>query len=294
MAEENPNKPPATSGVVDFVAGGVGGVCQLVVGHPLDTMKVKIASGGAYSSLGDAITKTFRADGFAGFYRGVASPFIGFTALNAVLFAAYGAATKVVRGGLNENDPTPYSGIFVAGCFAGVNAAFVEGPMDLFKAKMQAQVPKADGTMQYKSTFDCVKQIASKHGITGIYQGYIPTLIRNGFCNGTYFLSYEFTKRTLSQGNPNPSPAVLLLSGGMAGIGYWIFYPLDMVKTILQTDAAEKANRKYSGYLDCCKKVYARNGIRGFFAGFLPCMLRSFPANAACFYGYELTKQLLA
>ena len=27
-------------GVIDFVAGGAGGVCQLVVGHPLDTLKV--------------------------------------------------------------------------------------------------------------------------------------------------------------------------------------------------------------------------------------------------------------
>ena len=28
------------SGVVDFAAGGVGGVLQVIVGHPFDTLKV--------------------------------------------------------------------------------------------------------------------------------------------------------------------------------------------------------------------------------------------------------------
>ena len=32
---------PKASPVKDFIAGGVGGVCCVVAGHPLDTIKVK-------------------------------------------------------------------------------------------------------------------------------------------------------------------------------------------------------------------------------------------------------------
>jgi len=292
MSSDSGKQKNQSSGVKDFAAGAFGGVCQLAVGHPLDTMKVKLQAGGQYSGLADVFKQTLKRDGVAGFYRGVASPLIGFMGLNAILFAAYGSATRFVRSGLDEKTPTPYTGILLAGGFAGINAALVEGPMDLFKAKMQAQVPRADGTLQYKSTFDCVRQISATYGIKGVYQGFVPTLIRNTFCNATYFLGYEWTKRTFTTG-PEPSGAVLLLAGGVAGMCYWILYPFDIVKTILQTDKSDRSQRTYTGYADCVRKVYARAGLKGFFVGFAPCMLRSFPANAACFYGYEVAKQAL-
>jgi solute carrier family 25 carnitine/acylcarnitine transporter 20/29 len=46
-------------------------------------------------------------------------------------------------------------------------------------------------------------------------------------------------------------------------------------------------------YLDCVSKVYAKEGLGGFFRGFSPAMVRAFPANAACFLGYEYTKAFL-
>lgn len=41
---ESPKKQTrSTSGVKNFLAGGFGGVCCVVSGHPLDTIKVDIA-----------------------------------------------------------------------------------------------------------------------------------------------------------------------------------------------------------------------------------------------------------
>lgn len=98
-------------------------------------------------------------DGAKGFYKGVASPFFGFTALNAVLFTAYGVGNKLVRGNTPENEELPFSKVLLAGCFAGTQSALVETPMDLFKSKMQSQKPNAAGELQYKNTLDCVKQV---------------------------------------------------------------------------------------------------------------------------------------
>lgn len=79
----------------------------------------------------------------------------------------------------------------------------------------------------------------------------------------------------------------------------------------MQTDAVEPSQRAYryvydprrvtasyspflaSSYLHCISKVYAKEGIAGFFKGFTPAIIRAFPANAACFLGYEYTKELL-
>jgi hypothetical protein len=40
-------------------------------------------------------------------------------------------------------------------------------------------------------------------------------------------------------------------------------------------------------------QMYASEGIRGFWRGFGPCLVRSFPANAVCFMVYEQTKKVL-
>lgn len=40
MDVENPAKERKANPVKSFIAGGFGGMCNVVVGHPLDTIKV--------------------------------------------------------------------------------------------------------------------------------------------------------------------------------------------------------------------------------------------------------------
>jgi solute carrier family 25 (mitochondrial carnitine/acylcarnitine transporter), member 20/29 len=49
----------------DFVAGGAGGVCAVVVGHPFDLVKVRMqtAEKGVYSGAMDVVKKTVAKEG---------------------------------------------------------------------------------------------------------------------------------------------------------------------------------------------------------------------------------------
>lgn len=77
-------------------------------------------------------------------------------------------------------------------------------------------------------------------------------------------------------------------------MGYWIAcFPFDVIKSKMQTDAVEKSARKYKSVLDCASQIMAKEGAGGFFRGFAPAMVRSFPANATCFLGYEYAKVFL-
>ena len=44
---------------------------------------------------------------------------------------------------------------------------------------------------------------------------------------------------------------------------------------------------------DAATKLWAEGGAKRFTAGLAPCLLRSFPANAAAFLAYESTKSAL-
>lgn len=45
--------------------------------------------------------------------------------------------------------------------------------------------------------------------------------------------------------------------------------------------------------MDAARKIHAADGMKGFFKGFTPCIIRSFPANAVCFLGYEQARKML-
>jgi solute carrier family 25 carnitine/acylcarnitine transporter 20/29 len=65
-----------------LVAGGFGGVCAVVVGHPFDLVKVRLqtAEKGVYSSAIDVVRKSIARDGLRrGLYAGVSAPLVGVT-----------------------------------------------------------------------------------------------------------------------------------------------------------------------------------------------------------------------
>ena len=65
-----------------FAAGGFGGVCAVVVGHPFDLVKVRLqtAEKGVYSSAMDVVRKSIAKDGLRrGLYAGVSAPLVGVT-----------------------------------------------------------------------------------------------------------------------------------------------------------------------------------------------------------------------
>jgi solute carrier family 25 carnitine/acylcarnitine transporter 20/29 len=65
-----------------LAAGGVGGVCAVVVGHPFDLVKVRLqtAEKGVYSGAMDVVRKGIAREGLArGLYAGVSAPLVGVT-----------------------------------------------------------------------------------------------------------------------------------------------------------------------------------------------------------------------
>ncbi len=60
------------SGLRSLAAGGVGGVCAVVVGHPFDLVKVRLqtAEKGVYSGAIDVVRRTIAREGLARVSRG--------------------------------------------------------------------------------------------------------------------------------------------------------------------------------------------------------------------------------
>merc|ERR1719364_502643 len=65
----------------DVTAGTCGGIAVTLVGHPFDTLKVRLQTQSStkpvYSGVVDCFMKTLRWEGVGGLYKGVTSPLVG-------------------------------------------------------------------------------------------------------------------------------------------------------------------------------------------------------------------------
>lgn len=278
------------NGIKDIAAGSFGGICQCIAGHPFDTVKVRLQTTNEYKGMIDCFQKMVKTEGITSVYKGVQSPILGFAAFNAILFVTFGFCKSIFQDP-EKGEITERKYFFISGMISGVTLSVAEGPGDLFKCQLQNRYK------DYNGFFDCAKKIATRYGVRGVFQGFGATVLRNAPANGMYLGCYESMKRyQLKEGQTveDLTTAQLLLSGGIGGGAYWLTtYPLDVVKSTMQSDSIVKSERKYSTIANTFKLIYKESGIKGFFKGFTPCMVRSFPANALCFAGYEKAKEFL-
>ena len=108
--------------------------------------------------------------------------------------------------------------------------------------------------------------------------------------------TYELLKTLLVPENlSNPPSWSIFLAAGTGGTLYWVLtFPIDVVKSTLQSDESEKSQRKFKGVVDCAKRLYwEEGGWRRFFKGFSPCLMRAVPANVTMLWVVEKCRVIL-
>lgn len=153
----------------------------------------------------------------------------------------------------------------------------------------------APGPVKYSGPMDVARHVLkSEGGARGLFKGLVPTLAREVPGNAIMFGVYETIKQYLAGGSDTSSlgRGSLMFAGGLAGGSFWmIVYPTDVVKSVIQVD--DYKNPKYNGSISAFRKILASEGVKGLYKGFGPAMVRSVPANAACFLAYEVTRSSL-
>ncbi|XP_053700093.1 mitochondrial basic amino acids transporter-like isoform X1 [Synchiropus splendidus] len=268
---------------MDFFAGCIGGAAGVLVGHPFDTVKVRLQVQNVdkplYRGTYHCFQSIVRQESVFGLYKGIGSPMMGLTFINAIVFGVQGNTMRLLG-----ND-TPLNQ-FLAGSAAGAIQCVICCPMELAKTRMQMQGTgeKKSSRRLYKNSLDCLARIYRREGVRGVNRGMVTTLIRETPGFGVYFWSYDVLTRGLGC-EPNDRYMIpkLLFAGGMAGIASWLStYPVDVIKSRLQADGVGGVNQ-YSSIADCVRQSVRKEGYVVFTRGLTSTLLRAFPVNAATF-----------
>ncbi len=269
--------------VKSFAAGGFGGICAVLTGHPFDLVKVRLQTG-LYNSSVQCVKQTIAKDGLTGLYRGVLPPLLGVTPMFAVSFWGYDVGKRLVSTYTGKSiDQFEIKEISTAGFISAIPTTLVAAPFERVKVMMQIQ----EGNKS-KSMAGVVAEMYKTGGLRSIFKGSVATLARDGPGSALYFATYEYLKKELSSPGEDLSLFAIMTAGGFAGVSMWLgVFPIDTIKSTQQS-----SNVPIS-ILQTTKNIYAKGGVKAFFPGVGPALARSFPANAATFLGVELARKAL-
>ncbi|KAH9820104.1 mitochondrial carrier domain-containing protein [Melampsora americana] len=316
--------------IKDLLAGTVGGITQVLVGQPFDIVKVRLQSSDAYRGMNEAALRILREEGPASFYKGCSIkfltlkksnrslikisnhhlkkslgttlPLLGIGACVSIQFAFLEGFKRSFRRqnlASGQNEELTLGQLYLSGGGAGVANSIISGPVEHIRIRLQTSSPTAQNRLQ--GPLDALKQIYKTDGIRGWYQGQGATVLREFHGYGMYFLGYEWlVQRHINQNGgtrKDLGTGWAMLYGAGAGYSMWLCsYPLDQIKTRIQTDGlpSQLNDRKYYGVVDCAKKVWRAEGVKGFTKGLAPTLLRSPLVNGATFAAFETTMKLLS
>ncbi|ETW08810.1 hypothetical protein, variant 2 [Aphanomyces invadans] len=186
-----------------------------------------------------------------------------------------------------------------AGATSGAVGAMMGSPFFLVKARLQAQSTAATINAQYhyRGTLDAIRQIVAKDGVLGLYRGVNGAIPRVAVGSAAQLSTYASSKH-------------LVLSTGLVEDGVWCHLaaslvtglavttamnPFDVVSTRLYSQkVVDGKGVLYSGVLDCFKKTFGVEGVRGLFKGWSAHYLRLGPHTILTFVFWEQAKSLAA
>ncbi|KAI1080951.1 mitochondrial carrier [Whalleya microplaca] len=304
-AQDIDAKGSALDTAKDLFAGAVGGVAQVLIGQPFDIVKVRLQTSTAYSSALNAATSIYAQEGPLAFYKGTLTPLLGIGACVSIQFGAFGWARRyfeaanaaLPNGGGSSSKDLSYGQYYAAGAFAGVANSVISGPIEHVRIRLQTQ-PHGAGRL-YAGPWDCVRKLSAHEGVLrGLYRGEAVTIWREAQAYGVWFLTFEYlmnadAARNRLERKEVPSYKVAFY-GGLAGEALWLgSYPFDVVKSKMQTDGFGK-DMKYKSMRDCFAQTWRAEGMRGFWKGIGPTLLRAMPVSAGTFAVVEATMRAIS
>ncbi|CAN7993378.1 unnamed protein product [Ixodes hexagonus] len=172
----------------------------------------------------------------------------------------------------------------VAGGVAGAVSRTCTAPLDRLKVFLQVR------GSEFRTIQQCLRHMLNEGGIASLWRGNGINVIKIAPESALKFLAYEKAKRFI-KGDSNRDLRMFerFFAGSLAGsIAQTTIYPMEVLKTRL----ALRKTGQYKGIVDAAYKIYANEGLRSFYKGYLPNLLGIIPYAGIDLAIYETLKKL--
>lgn len=174
----------------------------------------------------------------------------------------------------------------IAGGVAGAISRTATAPLDRLKVVLQVQTARA-------RIMPAVKEIWREGRFLGFFRGNGLNVMKVAPESAIKFYTYEMLKEFIANGEDKSDIGTggRLFAGGIAGaVAQTAIYPMDLVKTRLQTYSCEGGKVPKLGALS--KDILVQEGPRAFYRGLIPSLLGIIPYAGIDLAAYETLKDM--
>eukprot|EP00461_Guttulinopsis_vulgaris_P001103 UN01103 len=184
----------------------------------------------------------------------------------------------------------------LSGGIAGAVSRTATSPVERLKVLQQVQV---DGVKTYSGIIPGLKAIYQKEGWKGYFKGNGSNVARIAPYSALQFMFFDLFKQFIAylHGDRDENGELSyqltgterFVAGALSGTASTLFcYPLDLVRSLLTVQTTQQ---KYDGIVDCLRKVYGAEGVRGLFRGSIVTMAGITPYIAINFWTFDTLKR---
>jgi solute carrier family 25 phosphate transporter 23/24/25/41 len=246
--------------------GIAAGTATSVLTAPIDRAKILQQVSEKRVGLYQCLRSIYRNDGLKGYYRGLSGNIIAQSSFYGSFFPVYHLAKVELKNHI-DNDAVVHG---ASSLIATTGASFVSNPAQVVKVRHQTAISGFNS--EIPKIYTVARNICRDEGFMALYKGYGLTQMKNSSL-AIQLPIYEY----LRSEDYHP-----FLSGTIARTAASsVSYPLDTLRTIRRDD------RLFRTYLRMIREIYAKEGLIGFYRGYMAHLIKSVPGAALVFCMYD-------
>lgn len=256
-----------------------------LVTHPLDLAKVRLQTAstpgqGLASMVYQIITK----EGFFKIYSGLSASLLRQATYSTARFGIYEYLKESYTEKYKRTAPT--SVLLPMSMLAGALGGLVGNPSDVVNIRMQndSTLP-LDQRRNYRNAFDGIFRIVKEEGVSTLFRGLTPNLVRGVLMTASQVVTYDIAKSFLIDNfSLDPAKKLTHFSASLlAGlVATTVCSPADVVKTRIMN-----AKGSSGGAVSILTNAVKTEGVGFMFRGWLPSFIRLGPHTIVTFLALE-------
>lgn len=278
MAEKGGKKNDIGTFALDFLMGGVSAAVSKTCASPIEVIKLRLQNvesllkagtiDRAYTGIADCGKRIVAEEGVGALWKGNGTNVIRYFPTQALNFSLKDYFKRLFnKDKTRDGYFTWFMGNLASGGAAGSVSLLFVYSLDYARTRLTNDLKSAKrgGQKQYSGLIDVYKKTIATDGVAGLYRGFVISCVGIVIYRGLYFGIYDSIKPILP-GDMKDNLAVNFLLGWGVTVGSGLAsYPIDTIRRRMMMTSGEA--EKFSGSIDCARKILAKEGVGSFFKG---------------------------
>ncbi|KAL9934745.1 hypothetical protein V8E36_006520 [Tilletia maclaganii] len=262
-----------------FWTGGLAASCAASITHPLDLTKYRLQTATVKQGMFPTMINSVRNEGILTLWYGLSATWLRQMSYSITRFAIYeDVKARLTPPGSKPTTATLATSAALAGAVAGV----VGNPAEIVLVRMCSDLNRPpEARFNYSNSLTGLATIARKEGVSTLFLGLGPNVVRSVVMNVAQLGSYDlFRNLLLSSGMLADGSSALTFAASFAAgtTATTLCAPVDVIKSRVQNSSSGE------GVLSVIRSSIQKDGLRVFFRGWTPAWIRLQPQTTLIYF----------